>query len=385
MNGEANGHDQRLDAQAQSVGQFALHGLVVELLEVLHRGVDEGEAAPLAEIATELTRKLKEGTPIAPSDVDHLYELLRTAIAAAPQDVGEYTINAAELRRDWLIACDSNWDNDHDEPRMGWLPAGRVALFAGTPGRGKSRLALQLALAVCTNGTRNWVDGATGLRFLPDPMERAPPVFYVSWEDELEEISRRLRALDAWEAARGVLRFCDLAAHGALWANGGLTEAGQYVRKRCEKLNARLLVLDPLSAAFDGNENDRSYVRAFMSNWDAWGRQARCAILLVSHPPKTPASSRSAPPYSGSTDWHGAARTVWALDHVNPPDKGSYADEKPALVLTCFKSNYGLPPPRLWLVIDDRGVITSTAPPQWELARLAAKQPKEAEGRYDGA
>ena len=79
------------------------------------------------------------------------------------------------------------------------------------------RLALQLALAVCMNGRRKWVRGATDLRFLPDPMEHAPPVFYGSWKDELEESSRRLRALDdAWEAARGVLQFCDLAAHGPL-------------------------------------------------------------------------------------------------------------------------------------------------------------------------
>ena len=319
-----------------------------------------------------------------PAAVEQLNQLLRTGTAAEPQDVGEYAIDAAELRRDWLIACESNWDKDHDEPRMGWLPAGRVALFAGTPGRGKSRLALQLALAVCTNGKRSWIDGATSLCFLSDPEEHAPPVFYVSWEDEIEEVSRRLRALDAWDAARDVLRFCDLAAHGALWADGRITEAGQYVRKRCEELNARLLILDPLSAAFDGNENDRSYVRAFMSNWDAWGRQARCAVLLISHPPKTPASSRSAPPYSGSTDWHGAARTVWALDYVCPPDRDKrHANEKPALALTCFKSNYGLPPPRLWLRIDDAGVICATAPPKWELARQAAEQGKEAEERAD--
>lgn len=232
MNGEANGHSQRLDAQTQRVGQFAVQELAVAALEALCRGVDEGEKAPLAEFARELTRKLQEGAPIRRSDVDQLYELLPTA--TAPQDVGEYTIDTAEPRRDWLVACNSNWDNDHDEPRMGRLPAGRITLFADTPGRGKSRLALQLTLAVCTNGKRKWVKGANDLRFLPDPMEHAPPVFYGSWEDELEEVLRRLRALDAWDDARDVLPFCDLAAHGALWANGELAEAGKHVRKRCE-------------------------------------------------------------------------------------------------------------------------------------------------------
>lgn len=55
---------------------------------MLHRGVGEAEAAPLAEIAEELSRKLKEGAPITPSDVDQPYELLRIVIAAAPQDLG---------------------------------------------------------------------------------------------------------------------------------------------------------------------------------------------------------------------------------------------------------------------------------------------------------
>ena len=44
-----------------------------------------------------------------------------------------------------------------------------------------------------------------------------------------------------------------------------------------------------------------------MASWDAWARDTGCTVLLIAHPPKTDAA------YSGSTDWHAAARAVWTL------------------------------------------------------------------------
>ena len=52
-----------------------------------------------------------------------------------------------------------------------------------------------------------------------------------------------------------------------------LTTAGEKLRKYAESVEARLLVIDPLAAAYAGDENVRGLVRAFLSSWDAWGRR----------------------------------------------------------------------------------------------------------------
>ena len=48
-----------------------------------------------------------------------------------------------------------------------WLPEGRTVLFAGSGGKGKSRLALQLAVTIVTSGHRQWVASDTLARGAP--------------------------------------------------------------------------------------------------------------------------------------------------------------------------------------------------------------------------
>ena len=99
--------------------------------------------------------------------------------------------------------------------------------------------------------------------------------------------------------------------------------------------DARLLVLDPVAAAFGANEIDRAQVRAFCAHLDAWSRDHGCAVLLVQHPPK---AERDTGGQSGSTDWRNAPRAVLTLAQDE--------DAPERLTLTCTKSNYGrLPPP----------------------------------------
>ena len=135
---------------------------------------------------------------------------------------------------------------------------------------------------------------------------------------------------------------------------GTLTRAGAQLRAYCELHKARLLIIDPLAAAYACNENDRGLVRAFMASWDAWARGIGCTVLLVAHPPKSNAS------YSGSTDWHAAARAVWTLDVQETgtgETKGSSGKSKktepaPAPCLKCLKQSYGRTPDALWLESD---------------------------------
>lgn len=208
----------------------------------------------------------------------------------------------------------------------GWLPAERLTLFAGRGGVGKSRVALQLAAALAS-GEREWL-GPHGPK--TSAGDEPLPVLVASWEDDTPEIARRLRRMRADPAKMGFrLAFMDLAAVGPLWdSEAGNTDAAAWVTGAALSMSAQLVILDPLAAAFAGNENDRGEVRAFVTTWDQWARDAGCAVLVVAHPPKYGSEA-----YSGSTDWWNAARAVWSMQRE--------LDERDALPeLQMLKSNY---------------------------------------------
>ena len=87
-----------------------------------------------------------------------------------------------------------------------------------------------------------------------------------------------------------------------------LTDTGTRLRRLCEQSDARLLIMDPLAAAYASQENTRGLVRAFVSHWDDWSQSNNCTTLLLAHPPKSTAFN-----YAGSTDWLGAVRALWTL------------------------------------------------------------------------
>ena len=234
--------------------------------------------------------------------------------------------------RQWLI-------ND-------WLPCGRVALFAGKGGIGKSRLAVQLAAGLA-QGQAVWLEGG------PELASHAPRhVVYCSYEDEQAEVKARLPQWATADALRDRLTL----AHGpALWqapepfAHPQATDFANMLQSYCEERTAALLVIDPVAAAYGGNENDRAAVRAYMSHWDYWARDSGCAVLMLAHPAKATGSE-----YSGSTDWQAAARSVWTLGRKAKGDDGTpqeaKAKEETATALECIKSSYARLPDHKWLI-----------------------------------
>lgn len=244
------------------------------------------------------------------------------------------------LDREWLV------------PR--WCPANRVSIVTGDPGQGKSRLLLQLCVALA-RGVRDWLPGGG-----PELGIDLPSVaVFVSYEDEEEEFRRKLYRMDLQADVRDRFRY--VRPRGPVWAPdpqgsrhtstaGELTVAGSWVRDYCAERGARLLVLDPKAAVFGCNENDRALVRDFAADWDLWAQTARCTVLLISHPPKGDSD------YSGSTDWEGAPRAMWVLGTQDTGTgqevrEGRRAQREPAPApqLRCRKVSYAAKPAPLWL------------------------------------
>ena len=113
-------------------------------------------------------------------------------------------------------------------------------------------------------------------------------VVFATWEEDPVEMDRRLMEIhhdgDApWVTPERIsrLHLVDMAGDGPVWGPkpgthvatvAGITAAGERLRRYAETKDARLLVIDPLAAAYASDENARGLVRAFCSNWDAWGR-----------------------------------------------------------------------------------------------------------------
>ena len=306
----------------------------------------------------EVLEKLREAAFPTPPELDPAAAFLSAVPRAAEADDDEdaAAILRAALPEPGAAPVRSDWPLEDPPAREwivpDWLPAGRLALFTGEGEAGKSRLAVQLAAAIAS-GRTTWLPGGPGLTL---PRGAAPAVI-ATWEDDHDEAWRRLpRAIRPELGNR--LHVADLAQVGPVWVPtgsghtsnvGSLSPTGKWLRDYVERHEARLLILDPLAAAFALNENDRALVRGFCSDWDGWARMAGCAVLLIAHPPKGTAKDGAAR-YSGSTDWRNAARAVWSLEKAGTPGTDGKPDAStPAMKLACDKASYARRPARLWL------------------------------------
>ena len=218
---------------------------------------------------------------------------------------------------------DRKWIIDH------WLPEGTVSILAGKGGVGKSSLLLQLATDICA-GHNDWLKTISDKNIKTKVMEKIQlkepaTVVICSYEDEIEELSRRIRSLSKEygfvDNIGDRLHGIDFTKMGALWApssQGSMhistlaeqTSSGEWLQKYCEKVKAKLLIVDPTAAAYGSEENSRALVRAFMTFWTSWARDNSCTVLFVGHEAKAVSEDYR---MSGSTDWFSSARTVLSL------------------------------------------------------------------------
>lgn len=194
------------------------------------------------------------------------------------------------------------------------VPRRAVTLFGGHGGSGKSLLALILAAHVATG--RVWAGFS---------VERGRALF-VSLEDEGDLVRFRLRriaevySLDLALLERN-LEIVDGTASGIALA-GEINDAGSrhlgvtaaFHDLQLLAQGADLIVVDNASDAFDGNENDRRMVRAFVRHLTAIALSADAGMVLLAHIDKAAAKfGAQGNNYSGSTAWHNSARSRLAL------------------------------------------------------------------------
>lgn len=223
----------------------------------------------------------------------------------------------------------------------GILPARTVTLLTGDGGTGTSLLALQLSAATCLD--KPWI----GLK-----AERGR-VLYLSAEDELDELHRRLADIvadvgsDLSELAD--LRLVALAGEDAVLAapNGrsgviAATPLWVAIDAEVRRWRPTLIVCDTLADLFGGDENHRAQARQFVGMLRGLAIRHDATVLLLAHPSLSGISSGSGA--SGSTGWSNSVRSRLYLKRATVRDEGSRTELEPdpnVRVLTTMKSNYG--------------------------------------------
>jgi len=216
------------------------------------------------------------------------------------------------------------------------IPGRTVTLLGGDGGVGKSIVAKQLGVAT-----------AAGKPWFGTSPEQGP-VVYLSAEDDIDELQRRLEDI---AASYGVdladlegLHFVSLAGRDAVMAapsgKPGIIAATVVWRGLLvvvERLKPCLLILDTLADVFAGNENARAEARQFIGLLRGLAISHDLAVLLLAHPSLFGLSSGSGT--SGSTAWNNSVRSRIYLETIKGDD-GREIDAD-LRVLRVMKSNYG--------------------------------------------
>nr|WP_253203788.1 AAA family ATPase [Methylosinus sp. KRF6] len=284
------------------------------------------EQAEVEALAAEIGRTLvqdDDGT-VYDQDTGEVFERPATnGVARGGKPIELETINAATLA-------------GQDVPEQLWLvdnliPHANVTLLSGDGATGKSLLALQLGVATATAG--DWL----GLK--PHPGR----VVFVSAEDELDELHRRLARMTPRLESLGCLTIVPLAGRDAVMAapmgREGLlqpTPIFAALRRIVETHSPDLLVLDTLADLFGGDEIKKVHARQFISLLRGMAFEFGATVLLLSHPSQAGLNSGSG--MSGNTAWNNSVRSrLYFERRINKFDGSE--DDIDIRVLTTKKSN----------------------------------------------
>lgn len=235
-----------------------------------------------------------------------------------------------------------------------WIPDRVVTLIYGDGGVGKSLLGLQLGAAVSSGGT--WI----GL-----PVERQGPVIFLSAEDELSEVHRRVVAIAEAEgigltqmAGLKILPLADREALLATWdrETGRMapTELFSELRETLGHVRPRLLILDTAADVFGGDENSRSQVRSFVGLLRGLAIDFDLAIVVLAHPSATGIATGAGT--SGSTAWSNSCRSRLFLSDATSRDR----PDPDCRTLSRLKANFAAKGAEMELRLS-RGAFSSNA------------------------
>lgn len=186
-------------------------------------------------------------------------------------------------------------------PKM--LPTG-MTILAGKAKIGKSWLALQIALAVASGG-----------KALDEQVERGP-VLYLALEDPPRRLENRMKKMH-WplglDAEFMVLGEFAKQIGKLIPAGPNTTGGGRKLAQQIERRGYRLVVIDTLSRAVAGDQDDVAKMTEALSPIQEMAQTQNCAVLLIDHHNKMAFGVDAVTDILGSTAKGTVTDCVWGL------------------------------------------------------------------------
>ncbi|RDK01625.1 AAA family ATPase [Paraburkholderia lacunae] len=182
----------------------------------------------------------------------------------------------------------------------GWLPEGKLTLLAGSPGTGKTTLAIALAAAISRGG--KWPDGSA--------CSRAGDVLMWSGEDNpADTIVPRLMAAGA-DMHRIHIVTGSTDKNGEIQPFDPSCDIPLLSERLADMGGAAMLIVDPIVSAVSGDAHRVNDVRRNLQALVDMAAGYRCAVLGISHFAKGTKGSSPAERVIGSQAFVALARMV---------------------------------------------------------------------------
>ncbi len=221
-----------------------------------------------------------------------------------------------------------------------WLVSGKLHVFDGNPGVGKSTIVAALAASVTAG--EPWPDGSLV------PLEARGAVVYLTTEDDAATTIRpRMEAAGADLTRVRVIATVPSADGNPYGRVPTIPDDVGLLLAECERIGARLLVVDPVMAYLgEVNSHRDSDVRGALASLAAAAEEAGVAVVLIRHLNKGTGATAL---YrgGGSIGFAGLARVVWVA--------GTDPTQPDARALAIVKNNYAPFPPSLGYEMESAG------------------------------